>query len=93
MSKNNEQKINITGWQPIEEYFREAGRYDWVLVKYFDEDYECVPDVMEYRHPNTEKAGWYNRTDHKLEDCFTPKYFFNMQQLDEVTFYEDKKDE
>lgn len=93
MNKNNEQKINITGWQPIEEYFKETGRYDWVLVKYFDADYECVPDVMEYRHSNTEKAGWYNRTDHKLEDCFTPKYFFDMQQLDEVNFYEDKKDE
>lgn len=78
--KNN--KILVEGWQPIEEYFKVKGRYDWVLVKYFDVDYECIPDVMEYRQFNTENAGWYNREDHKLDDCFTPKYFFSMKQLD-----------
>lgn len=75
-------KILVKGWQPIEEYFKETGRYDWVLVKYFDADYECVPNVMEYRHSNTEKAGWYDKANHKLEDCFIPKYFFSMKQLD-----------
>lgn len=52
------------------------------LVKYFDADYECVPNVMEYRHSDTEKAGWYDKANHKLEDCFIPKYFFSMKQLD-----------
>lgn len=28
-------KILVEGWQPIEEYFKETGRYDWVFSKVF----------------------------------------------------------
>ena len=76
------QKISVTGWQPIEEYFKDKWRYDWVLVKYFDNDYECIPDVMEYRVLSNDKSGWYNRSDKLLESCFTPREFFAMKQLD-----------
>ena len=39
----SEKKEEIVGWRPISEYSRD--KYDWVLVKYFDGSYECIPEV------------------------------------------------
>lgn len=65
----------FTGWQPIEEY--DKGEYDWVLVKYFDGDYECVPCVAEKRF-----GKWYSIDEKEIK--FEVKYFFDMQQLDKL---------
>ena len=70
------QDIFLVGWRSIEEY--DKGKYDWVLVKYFDKDYECVPCVAEKRAD----GKWYNRNDELIE--FEIKYFFDMQQLDNL---------
>ena len=59
-------------WKPISEYDRE--KYDWVLVKYFDRDYECVPEVAEQRWD----GKWYTT---EREILFEVKYFFDMQEL------------
>lgn len=59
-------------WKPISEYNRE--KYDWVLVKYFDGDYECVPEVAEKRSD----GKWYTS---EKEIPFEVKYFFDMQEL------------
>lgn len=59
-------------WKPISEYDRE--KYDWVLVKYFDGDYECVPEVAEQRWD----GKWYTT---EREIPFEVKYFFDMQEL------------
>lgn len=59
-------------WKPISEYNRE--KYDWVLVKYFDGDYECVPEVAEQRCD----GKWYTT---EREIPFEVKYFFDMQEL------------
>lgn len=59
-------------WRPISEYDRE--KYDWVLVKYFDGDYECVPEVAEQRCD----GKWYTT---EREIPFEVKYFFDMQEL------------
>ena len=59
-------------WKPISEYNRE--KYDWVLVKYFDGDYECVPEVAEQRWD----GKWYTS---EREIPFEVKYFFDMQEL------------
>lgn len=65
------------GWRPISEYSRE--KYDWVLVKYFHESFECLPEVAEMRVDER----WYNRTGTLIDpDIFEVKYFFDMQQLD-----------
>lgn len=80
-----ENKLNVIGWQPIENYFLTKDKYDWVLVKFYDGDIECIPCVMEYRiydEDSENKTGWYSRTNNRLKDCFTPKYFFSMKQLD-----------
>ena len=61
------------GWRPISEY--KKGDHDWVLVKYFDGDYECIPAVAEMR-PD---GKWYDRND--LEIPFEVRYFFNMLQI------------
>lgn len=61
-------------WRPIEEY--DNGDYDWVLVKYYDEDYECVPDVAERRID----GKWYNRSNEEIP--FTITHFFDIQQLE-----------
>lgn len=63
-------------WRPISEYSRE--KYDWVLVKYFDGAYECVPEVAEMRVD----GKWYGRSGALIPDIFDVKYFFDMQQLD-----------
>lgn len=75
---NNEvkKKAEIIGWRPISEYSRE--KYDWVLVKYFDGSYECVPEVAEMRVD----GKWYSRSGALIPDIFDVKYFFDMQQLD-----------
>lgn len=59
-------------WKPISEYNRE--KYDWVLVKYFDGDYECVPEVAEQRWD----GKWYTS---EKEIPFEVKYFFDIQEL------------
>ena len=67
--------INELKWKPIEEY--DKGNYDWVLVKYFDGDYECVPCVAEKRF------GKWHSIDEK-EIRFDVKYFMDMQQIDKL---------
>ena len=59
-------------WKPISEYDRE--KYDWVLVKYFDGDFECIPEVAEKRVD----GKWYTS---EKEIPFEVKYFFDMQEL------------
>lgn len=73
---NEPEEKHIIGWRPISEYSRE--NYDWVLVKYFDGSYECVPEVAEMRVD----GKWYNRAGAMIPDIFDVKYFFDMQQLD-----------
>lgn len=65
--KNKELK-----WKPIKEYDRQ--KYDWVLVKYFDGDYECVPEVAERRSDDK----WYTS---EKQIPFEVKYFFDMQEI------------
>ena len=59
-------------WKPIKEYNRQ--KYDWVLVKYFDGNYECVPEVAEQRND----GKWYTS---EKQIPFEVKYFFDMQSL------------
>ena len=59
-------------WRPISEYDRK--KYDWVLVKYFDGDYECVPEVAEKRA----NGKWYT-SDREIP--FEVKYFVDIQEL------------
>lgn len=74
---NKPAEKHIVGWRPISEYSR--NNYDWVLVKYFDGSYECVPEVAEMRVD----GKWYNRAGVLIDpDVFDVKYFFDMQQLD-----------
>ena len=64
-------------WRPISEYSRE--KYDWVLVKYFDGDFECVPTVAEMG-PD---GKWYAHGILKDEEIpFDIRYFADMQLLD-----------
>ena len=65
--KNEELK-----WKPIKDYNRK--KYDWVLVKYFDGDYECVPEVAEKRSD----GKWYTS---ERQIPFEVKYFFDMQEI------------
>lgn len=67
--------INELKWKPIEEY--DKSNYDWVLVKYFDGDYECVPCVAEKRF-----GKWYSIDEKEIQ--FDVKYFMDMQQLDKL---------
>lgn len=67
--------INKLKWKPIEEY--DKSNYDWVLVKYFDGDYECVPCVAEKRF-----GKWYSIDEKEIQ--FDVKYFMDMQQLDKL---------
>jgi len=67
--KNKELK-----WKPIKDYDRK--KYDWVLVKYFDGDYECVPEVAEKRSDDK----WYTS---EKQIPFEVKYFFDMQEISE----------
>lgn len=69
-------------WKPIKEYDRK--KYDWVLVKYFDGDYECIPEVAEKRSD----GKWYTS---EKEIPFEVKYFFDMQELLEGTEDEDTR--
>ena len=62
-------------WKSIEEY--DKSNYDWVLVKYFDGDYECVPCVAEKRF-----GKWYSIDEKEIQ--FDVKYFMDMQQLDKL---------
>ena len=67
--------INELNWKPIKEY--DESNYDWVLVKYFDGNYECVPIVAEKRF-----GKWYSSEGKEIK--FKIKYFFDMQQLDKL---------
>ena len=60
-------------WRPIEEY--NNGDYDWVLVRYYDGDYECIPCVAERR----KDGKWYDRDE--VEIPFEVRYFFDMQTI------------
>ncbi len=62
-------------WKPIEEY--DKGNYDWVLVKYFDGDYECIPCVAEKRF-----GKWHSIDEKEIQ--FDVKYFMDMQQIDKL---------
>ena len=73
-------------WRPIEEY--DENKYDWVLVKYYDRDYECVPTVAE-RRKGTNK--WYDTNNNEI--IFEVKYFFDMQLLDKMNELEGKSDD
>lgn len=64
----------VTGWRPISKYNRVE--YDWVLIKYFDNGYECVPCVAEQRND----GKWYDRSGNELP--FQIVFFFDMQELD-----------
>lgn len=75
-SGKSEEKHTI-GWRPISEYSRD--KYDWVLIKYFDGDFECVPEVAEMRVD----GKWYGRSGAEIPDIFDVRYFFDMQQLDQ----------
>lgn len=76
-SLNKPAEKHAMGWRPISEYSRE--KYDWVLVKYFHESFECLPEVAEMRVD----GKWYSRTGALIDpDIFEVKYFFDMQQLD-----------
>ena len=59
-------------WKSIKDYDRK--KYDWVLVKYFDGDYECVPEVAEKRSD----GKWYTS---ERQIPFEVKYFFDMQEI------------
>ena len=67
--------INELKWKPIEEY--DKGNYDWVLVKYFDGDYECVPCVAEKRF-----GKWHSIDEKEIQ--FDVRYFMDMQQIDKL---------
>ena len=66
--------IEKTKWKPIKEYNRKE--YDWVLVKFYDGDYECVPEVAEQRFD----GKWYT-TEKAIP--FEVRYFYDMQELSE----------
>ncbi|MDO4292084.1 MAG: hypothetical protein Q4C65_02525 [Eubacteriales bacterium] len=64
-------------WRPISEYSRE--KYDWVLIKYFAGDYECIPTVAEMRTD----GKWY--THGILNDEMIPfevRYFADLPLLE-----------
>ena len=67
-------KLDNLKWKSIKEY--DNKKYDWVLVKYFDNDYECIPNVAEKRFD----GNWYDRADNKI--IFEVKYFMDMQLLE-----------
>lgn len=73
-------KKSVVGWRPIIEYeeanMLSPGKYDWVLVKQFDGDFECVPLVAE----KLRDGKWYDRHNQLLP--FEVRYFFDMKQLD-----------
>ena len=73
----------LVRWRPIEEY--DENKYDWVLVKYYDGDYECVPTVAEQRK-GTNK--WYDTNNNEI--IFEVKYFYDMQLLDKMNELEGK---
>ena len=70
--------IDSFKWRPIAEYNNKE--YDWVLIKYFDGDYECIPTVAERRAD----GKWYDHREQEI--IFEVRYFFDMQLLDEVGY-------
>lgn len=67
------------GWKPISEYSRD--KHDWVLIKYFDGEEECVPQVAELRsdgkwHVSTDFDG-----DFVIPSWLDVRYFFDMQTI------------
>ena len=76
--------INELDWKPIEEY--DKGVYDWVLVKYFDGDFECIPCVAEKRF-----GKWHSIDEKEIK--FDVKYFMDMQQIDKLQELKDSDKE
>lgn len=72
LEEENKELKEKNKWKPIKEYNRQ--KYDWVLVKYFDGDYECVPEVAEQRID----GKWYTS---EKQIPFEVKYFFDIQSL------------
>jgi len=72
LSDEEKREYEELKWKPIKDYDRE--KYDWVLVKYFDGDYECVPEVAEKRSD----GKWYSS---ERQIPFEVKYFFDMQKI------------
>ena len=70
--EKEKEKNNKAKWKPIKDYDRK--KYDWVLVRYFDGDYECVPEVAEKRND----GKWYTS---EKQIPFEVKYFFDMQEI------------
>lgn len=67
-------------WLPVSEYKEEYGP---VLIKYFDGEEECFPQVAR-RKPD---GNWYVGTDFEgdiaIPSWFEVKYFFDTQKLDD----------
>ncbi len=59
-------------WKPISEY--DSKKYDWVLVKQFDGDYERIPEVAE----KLSDGKWHTS---EGELPFEVRYFFDMQEI------------
>lgn len=70
----------VIGWRPIVEYDEANeflhGAFDWVLVKMFNGNHECIPVVAEKRRD----GKWYDRNNNELP--FEVREFFDMKQLD-----------
>lgn len=78
--RRKDEIINELRWKPINEY--DKSNYDWVLVKMFikEDNFECVPIVLEKRGGN-----WYDRNENKIdEQIFELRYFADMQLLDKL---------
>lgn len=72
--------INELQWKPIDEYFKNKEKYDWVLVKYYDKyNFKCIPSVAEYRFDK-----WHLKDNEKSLQDYEVRYFFDMQQLDKL---------
>ena len=70
----------VVGWRPISEYDDTYTFLDntcnWVLVRMFNGDFECIPRIAKKRRD----GKWYDFNDNELP--FEVKEFFDMEQLD-----------
>ena len=70
----------VIGWRPIVEYDEANeflhGTFDWVRVKMFNGNQECVP-VVAVKHRD---GKWYDQNNNELP--FEVREFFDMRQLD-----------
>lgn len=74
LPKYNElyEKATRYRWRPISEY--NPVKHDWVLIKCYDNEFECIPFVAERKD-----GKWYDRGDNEV--IFEVRYFFDMQQI------------